>query len=187
MRTALLVLVALAQLPYARQALDLGRTRDQALFDAFNRGYDLTVSSALFRAEVITEFRRAVLMVRERATHGDLGMTDRDLTKAMQPFEGLVTFVAEVRLHPLHTFATPPPYEMYIATGRATRPLVDEKLKRDAVYPPGSGFGGPFNGVRIEATFARRDIERAAEPILTIIDTKADILWQARIDISRYR
>src|SRR5215510_10451400 len=119
MRTALLMILALAQLPNVRQALELGRTRDQALFESFNLGYELTVNEALDRAEIITEFRRAVLIAREKTNTSQIGMTERDLTDAMAPYDGKITFVAQVRLSPLHTYASPPSYELYIATGPA--------------------------------------------------------------------
>jgi len=187
MRTVLVLVLALAQFSSARQALDLGRTRDQALFDSFNRGYELPVNGALDRAEIITEFRRAVLLVRDRVNIGDFGWTERDLTTAMAPFAGQVAFVAEVRLNPLHTFAKPPSYELYVETGPKTKPLAAASLRRDPIFPPGLGVGNGFVGVRLEGAFARADIEAAKAPMLTVTDEKATILWQARIDLSRYR
>jgi hypothetical protein len=186
MRAALLMVLALAQFPNARQALDLGRTRDDALFDAFNSGYLLPAGGTLERAEVITEFRRAVLLVRDKYNLGEFGWTERDLAKVMTPYDGQVAFVAEVRLNPMHTYPNPPAYELYIATGPATKPLAT-KLKRDPIYPPGLGLGSAFVAVRLEGSFARADIEAAPEPMLTVIDEKANLVWQARIDLSRYR
>ena len=68
-----------AQFPNARQALDLGRTRDAALLEAFNRGYELPPNDAVDRAEIVTEFRRAVLLVRDQYNIGDFGYSERDL------------------------------------------------------------------------------------------------------------
>src|SRR5262245_3548901 len=149
MRAALLIVLALAQFTGARQALDLGRTRDAALFDSFNRGYELAASDPLERVEIITEFRRAVLLVRDKFTIGEFGMTERDLVRAMERFDGQVAFVAEIRLHPLHTFSRPPPYEMYVATGPKTKPLAAAPMRRDPIFPPGLGVGSAFTGVRL--------------------------------------
>jgi hypothetical protein len=187
MRAALLLVLALTQFSSTRQALDLGRTRDDALFDAFNSGYLLPVSGQLDRAEVITAFRRAVLLVRDKYNLGEFGWTERDLAKAMTPYEGQVAFVAEVRLNPLHTYPHPPAYELYVATGPKTKPLAAKPLKRDPVYPAGLGFGSSFIGVRLEGTFTRADVEAASEPMLTVTDEKANVLWQGPIDLSRYR
>src|SRR5215831_11142387 len=121
MRAALLVALALAcrpdlagpgwdlsgpvqQQPSVRDVFELARTHDQALWDAFNHGYDLTPAGAIDRAEVITEFRRAVLFVHDEVGKGQVSLTDLDLSKAMAPFSGLVTVVADVRLHPLNTY-----------------------------------------------------------------------------------
>ena len=187
MRAIVLITLALAQFSGTRQALDLGRTRDEALFDAFNQGYLLAAGGPLDRAEVITEFRRAVLLVRDKYAIGEFGMTERDLAKAMEPYAGQVAFVAEVRLNPLHTYPNAPSYEMYITTGPKTKPLGARPLKRDPIYPPGLGIDSAFVGVRLEGAFRRAEIEAAPDPMLTVTDEKANVLWQARIDLSRYR
>jgi hypothetical protein len=186
----LMVLVAAAAqtppLPYARDALALGRTRDDALFESFNKGYNLAVSDIIESVEVITEFRRAVLLVRERTMQGDYVVTDATVTRAMAPHLGQIGFIVQVRLPPFNTFIAPPSYDVYISTGPSTKPLGDKALKRDPVYafgPPGS----PIVGVRIQATFPKDAIERATNPELVVTDDKAEIIWRARIDLSRYR
>lgn len=198
MRTALLVLVALAsgmqvtdpapQLPYARPALDLGRTRDDALLASFHRSYELTRGDVLDRAEIITEFRRAVMIVREHADRGEYAFSAQDLAKAMTPFAGQVTFIVQARLHPLHTYANTPPYALYVETGPATRPMAPQPFRRDAAYPPGmAGPGNTISGVLLEGTFRRAEIEAAQAPSLVVADEQANVIWKARIDLSRYR
>jgi hypothetical protein len=186
MRAALLFVLAFAQLPYARQALDLGHTHDEAMFDAFNHGYELATGDVLDRAEIITEFRRAVMIVRERDSQGDY-LTPQDLAKAMQPFDGQVTVIVQARLHPLHTYANAPSYDLYVETGPSTRPLAAKPLKRAPVYPPGVGPGNAMVAVRLEAAFARADVEAAAAPMLVVTDDQANVIWKGRLDLSRYR
>jgi hypothetical protein len=187
MRAALLVVIAIAQLPYARQALDLGHTRDDALFESFNRSYDLPVTDPLDHAEIVTEFRRAVLIIRDRANQGEYGTSERDLAKAMAPFEGQVSLIVAVRLHPLHTYARPPSYDIYVETGRSTRPIAAKPFRRDPIYPPGLGAGSSMTGVRLEGQFPRAGIETAAAPMLVVTDDQANVLSKLRIDLSRYR
>jgi hypothetical protein len=187
MRAALLLVLALSQLTSTREIFDLGRTHDEALWDAFNRGYQLTPADTIERAEVITEFRRAVLFVHEAADKGEFHITDQDLNKAMTPFSGLVTFVVQARLHPLHTYSTPPAYDVYVQTGGATGPVGAKPLKRQAVYPPGLGPGASMSAVLLEATFPRADIESASAPLLVVTDDQANVIWRARIDLARYR
>ena len=50
-----------------KDAATLGRTRDDAQFEAFNKSYSLTLSGNIERAEIVTEFRRAVLIAHQRA------------------------------------------------------------------------------------------------------------------------
>lgn len=177
-----------AQLPYARQALDLGRTRDDALLAAFHRSYELTAGGTLDHAEIITEFRRAVMIVRERADRGEYALSTQDLEKAMAPFRGQVAFIVQARLHPLHTYAGAPAYGLYVETGAASPPLAPKPFRRDAAYPPGMAApGNPISGVRMEGVFDRAAIEAAAAPSLVVTDERADVIWKARIDLTRYR
>jgi hypothetical protein len=173
--------------PWFRDALELGRTHDEALFASFNKGYSLSPSGIIDAAEVITEFRRAVLIVREHALQGDFGFGPGDLDKALAPYRGLVTFIVQVRLNPLNTFMTPPPYDLYVSTGPQTPPVAAKSFKRDPVYPPGGAPGSQVVGVRLEASFPRNAIVSAPDPRLIVTDEKAEIIWQAHLDLSRYR
>lgn len=197
MRTFLLVVLLASGLqvtdpapqpPYARQALDLGRTRDDALLAAFHRSYELTRGDVLDRAEIITEFRRAVMIVREHADRGEYAFSAQDLARAMRPFEGQITFVVQARLHPLHTYVSVPAYALYIETGSATAPIGPKPFRRDAAYPPGmAGPGNTISGVLLEGTFVRAAVGAAPAPFLVVADDEANVIWKARIDLSRYR
>lgn len=172
-----------------RDAVALGRTRDPALYDAFHAGYRLAPSGEVERVEVITEFRRAVLIVREHADRGEYSFNENNLAREMAPYTGLVTFVAQVRLNPLHTLLKPPPYEMYVRTGPATKPLKPASVKREPMYPPGFNPGGgpAMIGFSLETNVARAEILNAAEPALVIVNDRGAVIWQARIDFSRFR
>ena len=170
-----------------RDAINLGHTRDSTLLDSFNRGYQLSVSGTMDSAEIITEFRRAVMLVREREALADYIQDSHTLSDALAPFAGLVTFVVQARLNPLNTFTRAPDYELYMSTGPATKPLVGKPFVRDAIYPLNAAKGSSMVAVRLTASFPRADIEAAAQPSLVLTDDRAEILWQARIDLSRYR
>lgn len=179
------LLLLAAQGDSAREAIALGKTRDDALYEAFNKGYELAVRDAIDRAEIITEFRRSVLLVRERVDRGQNAITERDLAVAMAPYRGKITVIVQVRLHPLHTYAKLPAFDLYIGTGPSTAPIAAKHLERIPMYA--GAPGAPLNGVRLEATFHRADILAAKAPTLIVTDDKADVLWQARIDLSRFR
>lgn len=195
MRTPMMLVCALllssgslaAQGDSLRDALVLGRTHDDGLFESFNRSYRLTASETIDHAEIITEFRRAVLIVRERALQGHYGFGADDLAKALGPYRGLVTFVVQTRLHPLHTLIREPAYDLYVSTGPKSPPVASKAGKREPVYPPGAAPGSAVAAVRLEASFPRAEIVGAPMPMLIVTDEKAEVLWQARIDLSRYR
>ena len=170
-----------------KDAAALGRTHDDQLYESFNKSYNLSPSGTIDRAEIITEFRRAVLIVREHVQQGDYLFGGEALTKALQPLKGMVTFVVQVRLHPLHAFNKEPTYDLYVGTGPNSAPIASTGVKREPVYPQGGGVGSPMVAVRLEASFPRAEFTRSAMPQLIVTDEKADILWQARLDLSRYR
>jgi hypothetical protein len=169
-----------------RDAVALGRTHDDGMLEAFNKGYLLSPSGSVERAEIVTEFRRAVLIVREHALRGDDAYGLVDLAKTLEPYRGQVTFSVWVRLQPLNTLVKEPAYDLYVSTGPRSPPVAPKVVKREPMYAPGP-MGSPLTGVRLEAAFSRADIEGAAAPLLIVTDDKAEILWQARVDLSRYR
>lgn len=184
----LVSVVFVAQSSSLTDALSLARTRDAALYDAFHAGYRLAASGIVDSVEVITEFRRAVLLARAHTDRGDFSFTEQNLAAEMSPFRGTTTVVATVRLNPLNTYIQPPAYELYIRTGPSTRPLGARALKRDPIYPPGVGPpGAAMAGIRLEGTFSTADIANARDPYVTITDDKGTVIWQGRLDLSRYR
>ena len=170
-----------------KDAAALAQTHDDTLYESFNKSYYLAGSAAIDRAEIITEFRRAVLIVREQVQAGDYLFNRDALAKKLLPFKGLVTFIVQVRLHPLHAFNKEPAYDLYIGTGPRSAPIASSGVKREPVYPQGGGMGSPMVAVRLEASFPRAEFSRSAMPQLIVTDEKAEILWQARLDLSRYR
>ena len=170
-----------------KDATVLGRTHDDALYEAFNKSYSLSPSGMIDRAEIVTEFRRAVLIVREHVLQGDYMYGGETLVKALLPLKGLVTFVVQVRLHPLHAFNKEPSYDLYVGTGPRSAPIASTGVKREPVYAQGGGPGtAAMVAVRLEASFPRAEFTRSAMPQLIVTDEKAEILWQSRLDLSRY-
>jgi hypothetical protein len=184
----LAVAVGLSAQDAAKDAVALGRTRDAALYGAFHAGYALAPSGEVERAEIITEFRRAVLIVRQHADLGEYSFNENNLAREMKAYRGLVAFVVEVRLHPLHTYSTPPMYEMYVRTGPTTKPAALTGVKRDPIYPPGFYDTSPsFTSFRLEGSVARDAIADAEEPALVVTNDRGTVIWQARLDLSRFR
>jgi hypothetical protein len=108
------------------QQLARGRDSERA---QFHRRYVFDLhDAAVTQIEVITEFRRLVLVTEEHILRGDwlFSRSVRSAEQALGPSRGLVTIRALVRLHPLNTYITPPPYVLAIspnASGGAPAPL----------------------------------------------------------------
>jgi hypothetical protein len=170
-----------------REALALGRTHDEALFESFDKSYSLSPSGTIDYAAIVTEFRRAVLLVRDHTLQGDYAFGPTDLAKGLAPFKGFVTIIVQVRLSPMNVFIKEAAYDLYISTGPRSPPIAPKTFKREAVYPAGAAPGGAAVGVRLDGSFPRAEIETAPAPLVIVTDEKADILWQARVDLSRYR
>jgi len=184
-RALVVVMLLLPQAPSAREAIALGKTRDEALFASFNKGYALAASGPVESAEIITEFRREVLIVRGKAEQGELAITERDVATAMAPYRGRVEFIVQVRLHPLNVYVKAPAYDVYVRSGPRTGPIAAEKQTREPVFALGEGGG--IIAVRLDATFPRAAIETAPSPLLVVNDDQGNIIWQALLDLSRFR
>jgi hypothetical protein len=169
-----------------RDALRLGRSQDEAVYTALANGYNLTVSGPITNAEVITEFRRAVMIARDRLRTGDVSLTEYDLAQAMKPYANTVGFVVQVKLPPLNTYTSVPAYDLYVASGPGTPPIAATKVRRTPVYLMGAA-DGPLVGVRIEVTMPRDAVAGARAPELVVTNDAADVLWRVRIDLSRFR
>jgi hypothetical protein len=138
--------------PWFQEALQLGRTHDDALFEAFNKGYGLSPSGIIDSAELLTEFRRAVLIVREHALQGDVTFGPPDLAKALTPYRDLVTFIVRVRLPPSNTLMGPPPtISTSVRTSHAAAGR--EAVEARAGVSPGGAVGSQILAVRLEASF----------------------------------
>jgi hypothetical protein len=127
------------------------------------------------------------MLVREREALGDYIQDSRTLSNALAPFAGLVTVIVEARLNPLNTYRNAPSYELYVSTGPATKPIAAKPYTREPVYPIGAPAGSGMVAVRITASFPRGDIEAAPQPAFVVTDDRAEVIWQQRIDLGRYR
>jgi hypothetical protein len=183
---AILLLVAFAaQLTDVRDVMRLGRTQDEALFASWTKGYQLTASDPVAGAEIITEFRRAVLIVRDHMHRAEVGFTEHELGVEMKPFLGQVGFIVTVNLHPLNTYTKLPEYDLYVSSGARSSPIA-AAIKRDPIYALG-GPGASLVGVRLEVTLPRAELAAAPAPELIVTNEKADVLWRGAIDLTRYR
>jgi hypothetical protein len=110
------------------RAQQVARGRDSER-QQFHRRYVFDLRDAtVTQIEVITEFRRLVLVTEEHIFRGDwmFSRSARSAEQALAPTRGIVTIRALVRLNPLNTYIAPPPYLFAMganAAGAAPAPL----------------------------------------------------------------
>jgi hypothetical protein len=120
---ALVTAMSTTQIERAQQ---VARSRD-AERTLFHRKYlfDLP-GDTVTRIEVITEFRRLVLITEDHLRAGDQMFSRglREAEAAMAPTRGVLTLKAHVRFNPLNTYADIPPLRLALGTA-VTEPLVE--------------------------------------------------------------
>ena len=87
--------------------------------EQFHRRYVFDLHDAtVTRIEVVTEFRRLVLVTEEHIFRGDwlFSRSARAAEQALAPSRGTVTIRALVRFNPLNTYIAPPLYRLAMGT-----------------------------------------------------------------------
>jgi len=154
------------------RGLSLARARD-AERQQFHRRYVIDVPGPVVtQFEVITEFRRLVIIAEDHVLRGDWMFTRglRAAEDALKPTRGLITIKAQVRFNPLNTFIESPPYAIAIA---------NETVETDRIPQ----YSLPFKnrdgrtltsliGVALETTVPAGRIGQNARPIAVMLDGK---------------
>src|ERR1043166_471970 len=100
------------------RALSLARARDVDRQQFHHRYVTNLPGPVVTQIEVITEFRRLVIIAEDHVLRGDWMFTRglRAAEDAVRPMRGVITLRAEVHFNPLNTFIESPPYTL--ALGR---------------------------------------------------------------------
>jgi hypothetical protein len=152
-------------------ALSLAHTRASGALARFHGAYQLAPADPrVTQLEVITEYRRAVLLAQAEADRGNFVLSPTGLTKLMEPFRGQTAIRAQVSISPMAVFVGPPDYRIVLGVGARHLSALDEK--RNPVYSVNSDPAGPapMIAVTIETMFAAEALrdERCCE--LSILD-----------------
>ena len=107
-------------------AVARGRESDR---QQFHRRYVIDLQNqTVTQIEIVTEFRRLVMIAEEHTFRGDWMFTRgrRAAEDAIKPFQGVVTLKARVRFSPLNTFIESPPYTLAVDDGAVDTQLSPE-------------------------------------------------------------
>jgi hypothetical protein len=171
------------------EALRLSRTRRSADLEAFTAPYIVvTGGPGQPKVEVITEFRRAVMLGLEQASLGNYTWSPTNLTRAVAKYEGLTTVRAEVWLSPAHLYVGTPSYRMdlYDARHRIVMPVEE---KRDPIFSAVTGAGetSSMTGVTLETIYRDAALREAGCCLVMILDPKAALVVEKQVEFAALR
>jgi hypothetical protein len=172
------------------RAQQLARARDSER-EQFHRRYVFALRDAtVTQIEVITEFRRLVLVTEEHILHGDwmFSRSVRSAEQALAPSRGMVTIRALVRFNPLNAYITPPPHLLAIgpnASGGAPSPL-ETRVTPQSSVPFKGGNGKMLTslvGATLEADVAAVQLGQSSRVVAVTLDGKE--LARATVEFGR--
>lgn len=118
------------------EALLLGQSAVERDRDAFHRAYRLTVGRfPVDFIEVITPFRRVVLLAEQLARSGNRAFGQRQALESPDIGAQEIELRVEVTFHPLNTYVSIPPYEVTLS-GAARPPIEPLTSGRTPRYGP---------------------------------------------------
>ncbi len=161
------------------RAQQVARSRDSER-QQFHRRYVFDLKDdTVTQVEVITEFRRLVLVTEEHIFRGDwlFSRSLRSAGEALATSHGLTTIRATVRFNPLNTFITPPAYLLTMSADDPRNPPV---VLETQVTPQ---FSVPFKartgrivsslvGATLESTLPTTQLGQMSRVLSVILDGK---------------
>src|SRR5215831_15961300 len=112
------------------RALAVARARDNERQQFHSRYIFNLTDPAVTQFEIVTEFRRLVLIGEDHVFRGDYMFTRglRAAEQALGSSRGMLTIRAQVRFNPLNTFIVSPDYALAVGTPAGTLVPVDTQL-----------------------------------------------------------
>ena len=154
-------------------ALSIARSTD-ADRARFHAPYIKAVNTPFVeRAELISEFRRVVLLAEERRAKGDHGFSYSNgaASAALEVWRRRLSVVARVRFHPQNTYITVPQIEMSMAGHE--RALIG--VLKEPVYALATGTPGdfiPIMGAVVTGVFEAETIGQGEREFVIRMDGK---------------
>jgi len=159
------------------RALALARARD-AERQQFHSRYLFNLSDpTVTQFEIVTEFRRLVLIAEDHVFRGDWMFTRglRAAEQALASSRGMLTIRAQVRFNPLNTFIAPPDYELAVGTPSGVLVPVDTQLTPQFSTPFKNRQGKTntsLMGATLESTLPAQEIGQTSRPVAVTLDGK---------------
>jgi hypothetical protein len=159
------------------RALAIARARDSERQQFHSRYIFNLTDPAVTQFEIVTEFRRLVLIGEDHVLRGDAMFTRglRAAEQALASSRGMLTIRAQVRLNPLNTFITAPDYELAIGTPSGVLVPVDTQLTPQFSTPFKNRQGKTITsltGATLESTLPSEEVGQTSRPVAVTLDGK---------------
>jgi len=185
------------------EALALGQSRIESVHTRYHLPYRLQVARPPFDyIDVITPFRRVVLITEERTRLGIRGFTQREAADALGNQAGVVEFRVEMTFHPQNTFVGVPGYDVELVSASPSARLMPREVTRHPRFgaridtgplsappvalPNAPGGGMPVTGGTIVATFPVEALN-AAGAYDVVLSEMGKELARARVNFAGLR
>ena len=170
------------------EALRIARTRRPAEFDRFAVPYIVVRGGpGSPTLEVITEFRRAVMLARQQIDQGNHTWTPTNVASAIAKYEGLSSVRAEIWLSPAHMYVGTPSYRMDLYTA-AHRTVMPVEEKRDPIFAPMTADGNSsMTGVTLETTYRDAVLREQGCCLVVVTDPNGETVVKTHVDFSSLR
>jgi hypothetical protein len=160
--------------------------------EQFHRRYVFDLRDAtITQVEVITEFRRLVLITEEHIFRGDwlFSRGTRSAEQALAPSHGMVTIRALVRLNPLNTYIMPPPYLLALGANAAggAPALLETKVSPQYSTPFKARNGKTLTsllGATLEAEISAVQLGQASRIVAVMLEGKE--LARTTVEFGRF-
>jgi hypothetical protein len=161
------------------RAQQVARGRDSER-QQFHRRYVFDLhDDTVTHIEIITEFRRLVLVTEEHILRGDwlFSRSVKSGEQALASSRGLATIRAAVRFNPLNTYIAPPAYLLAMsASGTGSAPIALETQASPQYSAPFKARGGKtlssLVGATLEAEVPSLQLGQAARIVAVVLDGK---------------
>ena len=187
MRLALAVgLIATLTTAQVERAQQVARSRDSERAQFHSKYIFKPASDTVIQIDVVTEFRRLVIITEQRLFVGDqmFSRGEREARAALAPTRGLVTLKAQLRFHPLNAYVTVPGFKM--AFGQAPSDGLVNQLETTvtgAMAPPKKNQRTTITGADLEASVSSTQLGQATLPVGVVLDGQE--LARVVVDFSR--
>jgi hypothetical protein len=165
------------------QALTIARSRDQDRAK-FHAPYIKKVDTPFVeQAELVTEFRRVILLAEERARVGDryFGYSVTSATEALKVFRRRVAVIARIRFHPQNNYVGVP--EVTISASGHDQALIG--VRREPIMALSSGRKDefvPVLGALVEGVFEAEALKGGVREF--IVSLNGNELGRATFDLA---